>query len=215
MGTTQPNAPQGIAGGVSAVASAVPYGQAAISAIKGVISIVSMFSGHDTALRNEADLLNQAVPVFSANLQAIFAALQRGEISEDQAKQAIDNAVADYYAGVTGHGRGSIRGKGTINGNTCQPGPKVDPCNAACVIGYQWVEIWACNAKYLIDSGGMYTGNSIPANGGIMAQPGVQLSYQKGTLGKLGFSPGSGAHIAIGVGTFAVVGIGALLLLRH
>lgn len=212
FGNTQPNAPQGPLGIVGTAANAVPVAGAIVGAIRGLVSIVSLFTGHGAAVKNEADMLNAAVPTYSANLQAIMAALEHGDINEEQAKQAIDNAVADYYSGVTGNGRGSIRGKGTINASTCSPGPKVDPCNAACVIGYQWIEPWACNAKALIDRGGSYIGNPIPSNGAIMGQPGIQLQYNKPVLG---ISGATQKHALIGVAAAAVVGVGAFVFMRH
>lgn len=183
--------------------------------LTGLQSIVSLISGHGKAVQNEADLLNLAVPTYSANLQAIMNAVSSGQISEDQAKQAIDAAVNDYYAGVSGQGRGSIRGRGSINAGSCAPGPKVDPCNAACVIGYQWVEPWACHAKQLLLTGGSYQGQPIPANGKINAQPGIQLQYNRPVLGALGVSGNTQKNALIGGASALAIGALAFVFMRH
>lgn len=202
-----------MAAGTGALAAAGgPIGLGITVGLIGLQSIVGIIAGHGKAVQNEAQLLNIAVPTYSANLQAIFNALQSGQISEQQAKQAIDNAVADYYAGVSGQGRGSIRGRGTINESTCSAGPKVDPCNAACFIGYHWIDPWACSAKRLIDTGGDFQGTSIPSNGQIQANPGIQLHYSKPLIHGL---TGTKKNAAIGIGAAAIVGLGAMVFMKH
>lgn len=173
------------AGATALGAAGGPIGLGITGGLIGLQSIVSLISGHKQAVQNEAQLLNIAVPTYAANLQAIFQSLQAGAITEQQAIEAIDKSTADYYAGVSGAARGTIRGRGSINTSTCTPGPKVDPCNAACVIGYQWVEVWGCNAKRIIASGGDYVGSPIPANGAISSQPGIHLHYDKPLLGSV------------------------------
>ena len=184
----------GVATGVS-VASAIPSALPALigasaASVVGLVAapligiIASILGNHAAAVAREANDLNSAVPAFANALQAIFGALNAGQISPDQAVASggyLDQAVAAYYGAVN-----TIISKGqscAVYDDCTYPtnssgNPPFNPCNGPCSVGCAWVEPAACQARRAIaNPGSVETVRSLSSHAGFNGFQSFQLSY--------------------------------------
>lgn len=173
--------------------AAGPAGLIATAGVGAVSAIVGIVNHHSAAVKTEATGMNYAVPRFITNMQMIFAQLNAGQLDPNVALIQIGSAVSDYYNNVAS----ILKKAGPCSGddNNCnQDKTGIDPCNAACSVGCQYVEKVACQAKRLLYTGGTIT---IPAFGGVnsalLKQNSWVLSYRAG-VGSVNYNtPSAGA----------------------
>lgn len=193
----------GIFGGVASKAganglsmagvAAGPAGLIATAGVGVVSAIVGIVNHHAQAVKTEATGMNYAVPRFITNMQMIFAQLNAGQYGADVASVQIDSAVQDYYNNVAS----ILKKSGSCGGsedNCDQNKSGLDPCNAACSVGCEFIEKTACVAKRLLYTGGTVT---IPAFGGVnsalLKQNSFVLNYRAG-VGSVNYNtPSAGA----------------------
>ena len=170
--------------------AAGPAGLIASGIVTGISAITGIFTHHAQAVKNEAANMNAAVPAFVTQMQMIFAELNAGQFTADIASIYIDQAVQQYYNQISSILKKS--GPCKVDSSTCA-GSKagLNPCNAACSVGCEYVESIACKAKRLLQTGGTVTIDPFGGvNSALLKQAAFTLTYGRGPGGVNGSGQG-------------------------
>jgi hypothetical protein len=170
----------------SAAAKAIPIVGAFVSIGESIAGIFG--AQHKKAVATEAAVLNASVPAFFKACDQIMTALDNGQLTPDEAKKLLDQAVAGYYQGVSGPGSGHIEKGGPCAIDITKPDlgrttMKYPPhCNGPCVQGCGNVETTAAGLKRLIDQGGgtftSMNGIGTGPHAGFAGYPPTTWSYE-------------------------------------
>lgn len=150
----------------------------AIPALSKAGSILGSILGqqHAKAVAAEAGDLNRAVPQYQANLTAIVAAYNSGQIDASTAAQAVDESVSEYYSAVS-----SIIKDNSNHGAACSDldaQGKGNNCNGPCTVGCAWIVPWANRVKAALQTGaGTLSFGAIPAHAGFNGLPAWSLTF--------------------------------------
>lgn len=140
-------------------AALIPTGVSALSKIGSILGSI-IGQQHAAAVKAEANNLNAAVPQYRNNLTAIVNAFNQGQISSQQAFQAVDESVIEYYDAVQG-----IIKDSSNRGSNCSN--LSSNCNGPCVVGCDWIVKWAQRLKSGIQTGGVVQFDAIPSHAGF------------------------------------------------
>lgn len=182
---------------------------------------MGLLAAHDLRYKdalNENAAVVQAVGVFDNDLQAIFAALNAGQVTEQEAIQYLQQTSQQYWKyvgqyagkpGVASRPCGPLQG-GPVGHGACAKGPLCDKtCTAGCCVGCNDIEAAIANAIATIQAGGGTFGvcevfpNDKYKNSG---RPGYQITYVRpdiatGTAGAV-----DGFLNSLGLGAFTSPG---------
>jgi hypothetical protein len=161
--------------------SAIPVVGGILSGIAG--KIVGIFAAHHLqAVKVEAQTMSAAVPAWRTLLSSTVTAYNSGEIDATSARAYIEDAKALYYQQVKSIERGTPNAGGVGATHYYESKGRfapIDPCNAACYVGYYFVEPEAQLIESAINSGQSVSVNLLPIlilnTGGQGGAPAMQL----------------------------------------
>lgn len=213
-------------GASAQLSSSIPIIGSFIGAGIGIMTAI--FAAHSKKVKAEAGELNNAVPIFESELQAIIQQYEAGQFDENQAIAFVNQAVALYYQGVGSQAGAPIKGVWHVpaTGDPAHATPP-NPCNGPCVVGH-FIEIDAFDTinafsefRDGISTSKTFNITTLPPHAGFSGKQGGSITITKtsvitSTLNSLGLSSLTAAIPASlkPYLTIAAVALGLLFVFR-